>query len=355
MKQATVPVGAPGIVGTHTYAYDALGRRVSKTVGSLTTVFVNDGLQEIAEYENGTLARSYVFGSYIDEPLLLVAAGVKTYYHANNLYSVAALTNQAGAVVERMTYDPYGKVTILAANGVTVLAASSVGNPWTFTGRRLDGETGLMYSRARMYDPGLGRFIGRDPIGCRGDLRMVVIQAMNFLYGNGRSAVEQLLSSPLRPGSNAYEYVGGHVTDSLDPLGLEKFCCRQWKKGYEIDFGPGAANLRKCIDTRLGQMFPTPQGVIAGTCQGVVTIGCSAGVSGASLGLNSLAALTLLNEARKLCMTQHCVNCVATTKTTKTGSVPGSSYYQPYCLYTYTVESCPTGDMIDSCTVTRDP
>jgi len=212
-----------------------------------------------------------------------------------------------------------------------------------------------MYSRARMYDPGLGRFIGRDPIGCRGDLRMVVIQAMNFLYGNGRSAVEQLLSSPLRPGSNAYEYVGGHVTDSLDPLGLEKFCCRQWKKGYEIDFGPGAANLRKCIDTRLGQMFPTPQGVIAGTCQGVVTIGCSAGVSGASLGLNSLAALTLLNEARKLCMTQHCVNCVATTKTTKTGSVPGSSYYQPYCLYTYTVESCPTGDMIDSCTVTRDP
>jgi len=138
---------------------------VSKTVGALTTVFVNDGLQEIAEYENGTLARSYVFGSYIDEPLLMVAAGVKTYYHANNLYSVAALTNQAGAVVERYTYDPYGKVKILAADGVTVLAASSVGNPWTFTGRRLDGETGLMYYRARMYDVGLGRFIGRDPIG----------------------------------------------------------------------------------------------------------------------------------------------------------------------------------------------
>ena len=33
-----------------TYTYDALGRRVSKTVNGNTTVFVSDGLQEIAEY-----------------------------------------------------------------------------------------------------------------------------------------------------------------------------------------------------------------------------------------------------------------------------------------------------------------
>jgi|GEM_PF-3758172 len=129
---------------------------------------LNDGLQEIAEYEGvfvaGSPARTYVFGSYIDEPLVMVSGGVKTYYHTNNLYSVAALTDAAGAVVERMTYDPYGKVTILAADGTTVLAVSNVGNPWTFTGRRLDGETGLMYYRARMYSVELGRFIGRDPI-----------------------------------------------------------------------------------------------------------------------------------------------------------------------------------------------
>ena len=101
-----------------TYAYDALGRRVSKVAGATTTVYVNDGLQEIGEYDNGAAvgspSRSYVFGSYIDEPLMMVNGGVKTYYHTNNLYSVAALTNAAGAVVERYTYDPYGNVKMLA-------------------------------------------------------------------------------------------------------------------------------------------------------------------------------------------------------------------------------------------------
>jgi RHS repeat-associated protein len=61
-------------------------------------------------------------------------------------------------------FDPYGKVTVLEEDGVT-LKAEPVGNPFTFTGRRLDQETGLMQFRFRYYDTGLGRFIGRDPLG----------------------------------------------------------------------------------------------------------------------------------------------------------------------------------------------
>ena len=212
MKQATVPTGAPGVEGTHTYAYDALGRRVSKTVGTLTTVFINDGLQEIAEYENGTLARSYVFGSYIDEPLLMVAGGVKTYYHANNLYSVAALTDQTGTVVERMTYDPYGKVKILAADGVTVLAGSSVGNPWTFTGRRLDGETGLMYYRTRMYSAELGRFLQRDQID---DVENHMNVSPYSWLVNTYAARSQSVRE-----NNLYMYVRNNPITFVDPWGF---------------------------------------------------------------------------------------------------------------------------------------
>ena len=51
---------------------------------------------------------------------------------------------------------------------------SLVGNPYIYTGRRLDAETGLVYYRARYYDPGLGRFIGRDPIGYSGGVSLYV-------------------------------------------------------------------------------------------------------------------------------------------------------------------------------------
>jgi RHS repeat-associated protein len=130
----------------------------------------------------------------------MTSAGGTYYYHANQIYSIAALTDSTGNVVERYTYDPYGKVQILAADGVTVRTASAVGNPWTFTGRRLDGETGLMYYRARMYSTELGRFAGRDPIKYEG--------------------------SPW----NLYEYCKGNPAGALDPSGTTY--CKE-EEGYK--------------------------------------------------------------------------------------------------------------------------
>jgi RHS repeat-associated protein len=63
-------------------------------------------------------------------------------------------------------FDPYGRVTVLDENGnPRTVNESLYGNPWTFTGRRLDGETGLMQFRNRMYSVDLGSFVSRDPIG----------------------------------------------------------------------------------------------------------------------------------------------------------------------------------------------
>ena len=54
--------------------------------------------------------------------------------------------------------------TILANDGSTVRYQSDYGNPYGYTSRRHDEETGLMYFRARYYDPTTGEFIAQDPL-----------------------------------------------------------------------------------------------------------------------------------------------------------------------------------------------
>ena len=78
------------------------------------------------------------------------------YYHADRLGNVAALTDGNGRVTDRYAYDPFG-------NEITGAATS--GNPFRYTGRRYDPETGLYFYRARYYDAPLGRFLQTDPIG----------------------------------------------------------------------------------------------------------------------------------------------------------------------------------------------
>jgi RHS repeat-associated protein len=86
------------------------------------------------------------------------------------MLSTGAITDSSANPVERYTYDVYGFVTVtdgsfnpIAQNSWNT-PHSAIGNPYTFTGRQLDEETGLYYYRARMYDPEKGRFLQRDPL-----------------------------------------------------------------------------------------------------------------------------------------------------------------------------------------------
>jgi len=77
------------------------------------------------------------------------------YYHFDGLGSVVALSNNSGNVVERYGYDVFGEPN----------RVSNINNPYLFTGRNYDSETGLYYYRARYYSPTIGRFLQTDPIG----------------------------------------------------------------------------------------------------------------------------------------------------------------------------------------------
>lgn len=87
-------------------------------------------------------------------------------------------------VVEPYRYDGYGAVTVLDADwSVDGDSLSDVDNPYVFTGRRLDAESGLMQYRNRYYDAVLGRFLTRDPAGYRDGADMYVYAASRPTIG----------------------------------------------------------------------------------------------------------------------------------------------------------------------------
>ncbi|HEV8336362.1 MAG TPA: RHS repeat-associated core domain-containing protein [Candidatus Polarisedimenticolia bacterium] len=153
-----------------TYRYDALGRRISKTLnGSSVTRFVYDGDRIIEERDGGgSLVAAYLNGPGIDEVLSRRrwsgAQSADLFYHTNAVGSVTAVTSSSGQIVERYRYDSFGQVTFLTAAG-TAIVSSAVYNNVLFTGRYYDTESRLYDFRARTYDPYLGRFLQRDPLG----------------------------------------------------------------------------------------------------------------------------------------------------------------------------------------------
>jgi RHS repeat-associated protein len=120
----------------------------------------------IAEYDGSdTLLRKFVYGPGIDEPICMIAVSggeTKYYYHFDGLGSVVALSDSSSVVVERYGYDVFGEPNTV----------STIDNPYYFTGRRLDDETGLYYYRARYYDYANGRFLQTDSVGYSSDLNL---------------------------------------------------------------------------------------------------------------------------------------------------------------------------------------
>lgn len=104
-------------------------------------------------------------------------------------YSVAALTDETGAMVERYGYDAYGNSTVLDAAGS--VERDEALQAYRTTGRRYDDETGLYYFRARYFDAQLGRFVGRDPLGyVDGASQYMAYFAPSALDPFGESVVE---------------------------------------------------------------------------------------------------------------------------------------------------------------------
>ncbi|MFG6668792.1 RHS repeat-associated core domain-containing protein, partial [Halomonas sp. HNIBRBA4712] len=169
------------------YRYDALGRRINKTVrqvdgNTATTHYGWDGdriVREESESQRSTIV--YEPGSFV--PMLRID------------------DTQQGSQLSAFVTDAIGTpMQLVAANGETQWQGqpddwAAVRNerantvqPIRFQGQWYDEESGLYYNRHRYYDPQQGRYISQDPIGLQG-------------------------------GTNLYGYVA-NPTGAVDPLGL---------------------------------------------------------------------------------------------------------------------------------------
>ena len=149
--------GNPTPFATSTYRYDGLGRRIEKVANGQTKRYVYDGEDILLEYDGSNVLQArYTHGPGIDEPIAMTKGSATYFYHQDGLGTVTELTDSAGATAKSYSYDAYGNI---------VDQTGSVDQPYTYTGREFDSESGLYYYRARNYDATTGRFLQKDPIG----------------------------------------------------------------------------------------------------------------------------------------------------------------------------------------------
>ena len=207
------------------YYYDAGHRRVRKVVNDLggglggidgdapagTTDYCYDGPEVLEERDptNGdAVLRQFVWGEGEDDLIQQRESAdgpQKNYYPlTDHLGRTVALVDGQGNVICAFDTDAYGRTLVYINPGpdgkwftdddvLLNKQTAEAGNvpplcPYVFTGQRLDLESKLYYYKARHYNPSLGRFVQRDPIGYAG-------------------------------GMNLYEYCGGMPTAATDPSG----------------------------------------------------------------------------------------------------------------------------------------
>jgi len=175
------------------YAFDAQGRRKSKTAGGTTTITVTDAdNREVLEYDgtSGAIQRWYAYGAGSNDVLgqMNVAAATRTTLVPDIQGSFIASMASNATTFSKANFLPYGE------------NAASTSGTFRYTGSRIDPETvatsqpsGIYYMRARAYSPQWGRFIQVDPIGYQG-------------------------------GINLYAYTGNDPLNQTDPDGLCPWC-----------------------------------------------------------------------------------------------------------------------------------
>jgi len=182
---------------TSSGAYDSANRRLKKIAGGVTTHYVWEGAQVIAEYNGstGALISEYIYAG--SRMLARDQGGVLRYYHQDRL-STRLITDGSGTMMGTEDHLPFGEDA--GTTGET--------EKHRFTTYERDSESGTDQAINRQHQFSNGRFLQPDPIA----------------------------GSALYPQSmNRYSYTSNDPVNSADPLGLvEQGLWRLWLGGFRL-------------------------------------------------------------------------------------------------------------------------
>lgn len=233
------------------FSYDPFGRRLSKKHFDGTGKYKNKlssskylyfGTQEVGRLdENGNIFELCIPGLsqevIAEEGIALELRGktvVPLYDIRGNI--VALIDPQWREVVESYTYSAFGEHRILDAYG-DELKDSNYQNPWGYSGKRVDQESGFILIGHRYYDPETGRWISPDPALFIDGPNLYAFVHNNPLHYLDRSG----LSSENRHSKEFENYFYGEVEPHC-------FCERHrtCKRGGDLGkvYGPEAAVIR---------------------------------------------------------------------------------------------------------------
>lgn len=168
------------------YIYDALGRRIGKSVVDANNLsdkrktytrfygYDNDEMYLEFDVNSNLLARYLQSGLRTDDTLSVqvtssgvtekVAKTQGTYnFLKDQLGSITHIADTNGNIVQKLDYSSFGVgIRITDSLGNDLANDPNIEIPFAFANREIDRESGLYFNRSRMFDPELGRFLQRD-------------------------------------------------------------------------------------------------------------------------------------------------------------------------------------------------
>lgn len=135
------------------YEYNGEGLRTAQTINGTISYLAWDMAEELPLIlSDGT--NSYIYGPGGVPVEQINSSETPTYLHHDQQGSIRLLTGSAGTVSGKCTYGGYGVAT----------CEGTATSPLGYDGQYTSADTGLIYIRARVYDPNTGEFLSADPL-----------------------------------------------------------------------------------------------------------------------------------------------------------------------------------------------